>query len=144
MADEDWYEPRRPAAPARHPQPGELLFEFVRGSDRTPMSCELRFHGQSYGWEAQFLERSEIFASHGGFPLRELAVTWAQEERQIIEHGPCAHCGCLGWMCEAHPQQPADHEPTCAGPAMACPHCRCQTSDERPLDAERLRSLGDE
>src|SRR5882724_3034370 len=48
MADEDWYKPHRPPASARHPQPGELLFEFVRGSDRTPMSCELRFHGQSY------------------------------------------------------------------------------------------------
>ena len=29
--------------------PGEPLFEFVRASDRAPMSCELRFHGESYG-----------------------------------------------------------------------------------------------
>jgi hypothetical protein len=32
--DEDWYKPHRPLALARQPQPGELLFEFVRRSDR--------------------------------------------------------------------------------------------------------------
>ena len=72
MADEDWYKPHRPTRRARQPAPGELLFEFVRASDRAPMSCELRFHGESYGWEAQFLERGEILASRGGFGLREL------------------------------------------------------------------------
>src|SRR5207247_2035706 len=38
----------RPAArpaPPRQAQPGQVLFEFVRASDRAPMSCELRFHG---------------------------------------------------------------------------------------------------
>lgn len=45
--------------PERKPTPGERLFEFVRISDHAPMSCELRFHGESYGWEAQILERGE-------------------------------------------------------------------------------------
>jgi hypothetical protein len=36
-------------------------------SDQAPMSCELRFHGESFGWEAQFLERGELFASRGAF-----------------------------------------------------------------------------
>ena len=49
-----------PPPPPRQPRPGELLFEFVRGSDGAPMSCELRFHGESYGWEAQFFERGEL------------------------------------------------------------------------------------
>jgi hypothetical protein len=54
--------------------PGELLFDFVRASDRAPMSCELRFHGESYGWEAQFLERGELFYSRDGFVLRSQAL----------------------------------------------------------------------
>ena len=66
MADEDWYKPHRPPVPPRQPKAGELLFEFVRASDRAPMSCELRFHGESYGWEAQFLERGELLFSRGG------------------------------------------------------------------------------
>jgi hypothetical protein len=27
------------------------------------MSCEPRFNGESYGWEAQILERVELFAA---------------------------------------------------------------------------------
>src|SRR5262245_55542428 len=41
----------------RQPKPGERLFEFVRASDRAPMSCWLRFHGETYGWEAKFVEQ---------------------------------------------------------------------------------------
>jgi hypothetical protein len=44
-----------------------VLFEFVRASDRAPMSGELRFHGESYGWEAQILERGELFSTRGRF-----------------------------------------------------------------------------
>ena len=40
-------------------QPGELLFEFMRGLDR--IRCELRDHGEVHGVEAQFLE--------DGFPV---------------------------------------------------------------------------
>jgi hypothetical protein len=63
----------------------EPLFDFVRGSDRAPMSCELRFHGESFGWEALLFERGELFASHGGFVTRALAVQWAVEERRFLE-----------------------------------------------------------
>lgn len=27
------------------------------------MSCELRFHGESYGWEGHFHEHDELFSS---------------------------------------------------------------------------------
>jgi hypothetical protein len=56
-----------PSPPARLSpgQPGELLFEFVRASDGAPIRCELRFHGESYGWEAQFLDRGELWYAHG-------------------------------------------------------------------------------
>jgi hypothetical protein len=74
-------------APAQERLTGELLFEFVRASDRAPMSCELRFHGESYGWEAPFFERGELFASHGGFVTKALAVQRAEAERTAIERG---------------------------------------------------------
>jgi hypothetical protein len=62
MSDDDpFYSPNLKPASARVARPGETLFEFLRASDRAPMSCELRFHGESYGWEAQFFERGELF-----------------------------------------------------------------------------------
>lgn len=76
-----WNSPR---PPARQPRPGEPLFAFVRSSDRAPMSCELRFHGESWGWEAQFYERGEFLIGRR-FVTRSLAVQWADEERKAIE-----------------------------------------------------------
>ena len=74
------------APPPPHlPRPGEPLFEFIRASDRAPMACELRFHRESYGWEAQFLERGVLICAHGGFVTRALAVQWAEEERKATE-----------------------------------------------------------
>jgi hypothetical protein len=57
MSDDPFYSPNLKPAPARVARPGELLFEFVRASDNAPMTCELRFNGESYAWEAQFFER---------------------------------------------------------------------------------------
>lgn len=85
MSDEPFYAPFRTPPPPRQPKPGELLFDFLRASDGAPMSCELRFHGESYGWEAQFFERGELLISRGGFVLRELAVRWAETERKAME-----------------------------------------------------------
>jgi hypothetical protein len=84
MADDDpFYSPNR-VAPPRQPTLGERLFAFVRGSDRAPMSCELRFHGESYGWEVQFFERDEFLCGRGAFVTRALAVHWAEEERRAL------------------------------------------------------------
>jgi hypothetical protein len=85
MNDEPFYSPNHKPAPQAKRKPGELLFEFVRASDRAPMTCELRFNGESYGWEALFLERGELFASHGGFGTRARAVQWADQERKAME-----------------------------------------------------------
>lgn len=71
----------KPPAP-RQPKPGELLFEFVRRRDRAVVRCELRFHGETYGWEVQFIETgADEFSARGGFLLRETAVRWAERER---------------------------------------------------------------
>jgi S1-C subfamily serine protease len=49
-------------------------------------SCELRFHGESYGWEAQILRDGGLVMGRR-FLLRELAVNWAMSERASIERG---------------------------------------------------------
>jgi hypothetical protein len=67
-----------PKRPPRQSKPGELLFEFIRASDRAPMSCELRFHGESYGWEVQFFERGELRSGRGAFVTKALAILWAE------------------------------------------------------------------
>lgn len=72
-----------PPPPPRKATPGELLFEFVRASDDALMTCELRCHGESYGWEAQFLERGEFLYSRR-FDTRALAVHWAELERKAL------------------------------------------------------------
>ena len=87
MSDDPFYSPTLKPLPARVARPGERLFEFLRGggSDRAPMTCELRFNGESYGWEAQFFERGELWYAHGAFVTRALAMQWAEEERKAIE-----------------------------------------------------------
>jgi hypothetical protein len=86
MSDDDaFYAPNAKLPPPRAARPGDVLFEFVRASDRAPMTCELRFNGESYGWEAQFLERGELFVSHGGFVLRDCRATviWTPSDTSI-------------------------------------------------------------
>jgi hypothetical protein len=60
MADDPSYAPTRPPAPEQQAQPGEVLFECLRGHDR--FVCELRDHG-AYGVEAQFLLNGDLFTS---------------------------------------------------------------------------------
>jgi hypothetical protein len=75
-------------APVRQPKPGELLFEFVRASDRAPMSCELRFYPGTYdSWEVQILERGELFAARGAFTTKAAAIAWAEHERKALGLG---------------------------------------------------------
>ena len=84
LADDPFYSPNYKPSP-RAPKPGELLFEFVREQDHKHFRCELRFHGESYGWEAQFLEGGQLVLAHGGFATRAGAVHWADRERRAIE-----------------------------------------------------------
>jgi hypothetical protein len=65
--DRPCYAPTFLPALAPTPRPGERLFEFLRASDQVPMSCELRFHGESYGWEVQFFERGDFVYGHDAF-----------------------------------------------------------------------------
>jgi len=80
--DQPFYSPIYKPAAERQPKPGELLFEFMRGHIR--FRCELRFHGESYGWEARFY-RNEEFELSRRFLTKALAIEWAQQERHARE-----------------------------------------------------------
>jgi hypothetical protein len=55
-------------------------------------SCEFRFHGESYGWEAMILREGQLVIGHR-FILRRLAEAWAETEQQIVEtEGTLAEC----------------------------------------------------
>ena len=87
MADEFFYEPNGPPAPPRQAQPGQRLFEFVRAADRALMSCELRFHGESYGWERNSSSRflnwaiSFFFSGMGHFLIFWLFERFPRRDR---------------------------------------------------------------
>jgi hypothetical protein len=57
-----------------------VLFEFVRASDRAPMTCELRFQGENCGWEVQFFVRGDFTFGRGAFVTRARA----ERERQSM------------------------------------------------------------
>ena len=66
----------------------ERLFVFVRASDGMPMAVDLRFNGESHGWEVRLIELLEdveeavLFTSRGGFVTKAAAVQWAEEQRK--------------------------------------------------------------
>jgi hypothetical protein len=71
--------------PQRKLTPGEPLFSF-QTADKRLYTCELRFRGESYGWEAQFLEGGELRYGRM-FLLREEAIRWAETERHALKAG---------------------------------------------------------
>ena len=81
VPDEPFYKPNRTPRPQRKPVPGEFLWELRRGP--ASWSGELRFHGDSYGWETQILRDGELVIGRR-FPVREQAVDWAEKQRQKL------------------------------------------------------------
>jgi hypothetical protein len=80
--DNSFFSPTHRAAPPPK-RPRERLFEFVRADD-VPMACVL-FNNGEFGWEAQILERGELFDAKGGYRTRDEAITWANAERRELE-----------------------------------------------------------
>jgi hypothetical protein len=70
--------------PVRQRRPGEVLWT-IRVNNVT-WSAELKFHGESYGWECQFYRETD-FRMGQRFILCEAAIKWAELERQAIEKG---------------------------------------------------------
>lgn len=91
MADNlPFYAPNRPPAAPRRGEPGELLFECLRGHDR--FRFELRDHGEVYGVEAQIYQNEEFLIGRRfdrrmdqTRTPRELAIAWAEEERRALD-----------------------------------------------------------
>ena len=81
MADDDWFKPNRPAPPSRQSKPGEHVWSLRRNGKQ--IDCELRFHGESYGWECQCLHDG-LFAHGQRFILREGAMAEAAGQRQRL------------------------------------------------------------
>lgn len=80
MADEDWLKLHAPTQP-RKPTPGEHAWSLRKNGKR--IDCELRFHGESYGWECQRLHDGEL-AYGRRFILREGAIAEAEAQRQRL------------------------------------------------------------
>lgn len=84
MTSDDWMLwNTQPLPSERKSLRGEPLFSFFRVSDQSTMTCELRFHGESYGWEAMFCNDGELFIGCGGFATRAEALAWAREEHAV-------------------------------------------------------------
>ncbi len=82
MRDEDWYKPHRPLAPTRQPKQAERVWSLRRNGHQ--VDCELRFHGESYGWECQCLTDGEL-AYGRRFVLRALALEEAEAQRARLQ-----------------------------------------------------------
>lgn len=74
-----------PRPPERQAQPDQLLMTFYSEKRRMFYRIELRDRGQ-FGVEAQLLDPVEMLDRHL-FPARQLAIAWAEEQRQAIEKG---------------------------------------------------------
>jgi len=81
--DEPFYSPKWNPPRARKPTPGEPLWRFQK--NHVTWSCKLRFHSESFGWEAQILREGELFMARGAFVTKAGAIRWAEEERKDVE-----------------------------------------------------------
>lgn len=89
MSRDENYSPFAPWVPPTVQQPGELLFEFVKGHTR--VRCELVDRGAN-GIEARILLNEDDFISQTFAPWRSAApraaaIAWAEQERRDIEAG---------------------------------------------------------
>jgi hypothetical protein len=80
MPDPERFKPAHPT-PTRQAKPGQQLWTLRKNGRQ--VDCELRFHGESYGWECQWLHDSELaygrrFVTHAG------ALKEAEGQRQRL------------------------------------------------------------
>jgi hypothetical protein len=83
VTDDPFYSPtHRP--PPRQRRPGELLWTIR--VNKVTWSAELRFHGESYGWECQVFRETD-FTIGRRFIQREEAIAWGELLRKDREKG---------------------------------------------------------
>jgi hypothetical protein len=78
---EPFYSPNAKPAVPRQTKPGERVWTLQKAGRR--IECELRFHGESYGWEAQFLYGGEL-AYGRRFVLKAGALEEAEAQRERL------------------------------------------------------------
>jgi hypothetical protein len=78
---EPFYSPNAKPTPERKPKPGEHVWSLRKAERR--VDCELRFHGESYGWECQCLHDGTL-AYGRRFVLRAHALDEAEANRQRL------------------------------------------------------------
>jgi hypothetical protein len=61
----------------------------VAGSDLSITGRLSDVHRGSYGWEAQFFDRRELFYARGRFALRDQAIRWAELESMRWRRAAC-------------------------------------------------------
>lgn len=72
---------RLPPPPPRQRKPGEHVWTLVKTGRR--IDCELRFHGESYGWECLCLFTGDLAYGHRSV-LRQQALEEAEEHKQRL------------------------------------------------------------
>jgi hypothetical protein len=82
VSDDPHFAGYRP--PARERRPGDLLWTVRR--DHVTWTCELFFRGESVGWEAQIFRDGDLRIGRT-FVLKDIAIGWADSERQHIQKG---------------------------------------------------------
>jgi hypothetical protein len=79
LTDNNWMLPNQTQPPKAARSPGrEPLFALTKRLSR--LACSLLFHGE-FGVEAQFFLDGELESARA-FIMKELAVRWAEQERQ--------------------------------------------------------------
>ena len=79
MPDPEWFTQKPPAA--RAPKPGEHVWTLRKNGRQ--IDCELRFHGESYGWESQCLHDG-VLAYGRRHVLKAGAMREAEEHRMHL------------------------------------------------------------
>jgi hypothetical protein len=78
VSDEPFYSPNRKPEPPRQLKPGERVWTLRKNGRQ--VDCELRFHGESYGWECQCHYNGEL-AYGQRFIMKAGALEEAEAQR---------------------------------------------------------------
>src|SRR4051794_10693273 len=62
------------------PKAGEVLWEFVRPSDKKKLRCELRAAAPRV-WQVIVYQDGDLLAWHSGFSMRDGAERWARSTK---------------------------------------------------------------
>jgi hypothetical protein len=81
VSDEPFYSPNRQPDPPRQLKSGEHVWSLRKNGRQ--VDCELRFHGESYGWECQCLYNGDLGYGRR-FVLRADALEEAESQRRRL------------------------------------------------------------